>query len=380
MDKIKKLLDIDDDVDQFTKPPKKDKGNTTIKDVVTLIEDYNLMADLLQLPETSQKNNYLLNIVDLATHEFDMEPLKTKESEEVKTAMETIFKRKYVKMPKASIRTDNGTEFKGEVDKYLKDNDIFHSVSMPYRHTQLSAVESLNKQIGYLLNSYMNSKEFKTKTVFRDWDDPKILELVRVNLNELRKKDAPYTEKTIFDHVDKSVNLKATPKFQVGDIVHYALTYPENALGEKQPTANFRVGDFRWSPVPKKIKQVLYYTGAIPFRYMLDEMPEVSFTENQLMKSKEEEQKFVVKEIIGEKTQKKKKYYQVWWKGYLKKDATFEPEDQLIEDGLEDYITAFKEKKKEDAKKKADERKKAAEKKAAEKKVPVRKQPPRGRR
>jgi hypothetical protein len=353
MDKIKKLLDIDDDVDQFTKVPKKDKGFTKVKDVVTQIEDYNLMADLLQLPETSRGNNWLLNIVDLATNEFDMEPVPNKESETIKKAMETIFKRKYVKMPKASLRTDNGTEFKGEVDKYLKDNDVFHSVSMPYRHTQLSVVESLNKQIAYLLNSYMSSKEFKTKAVYKDWDDPKILELVRVNLNELRKKKAPYTEKTIFDHVDEEVNLKKEPKFKVGDIVHYALTYPENALGQKQPTAKFRTGDFRWSPVPKKIKQVFYYTGAIPFRYMLDEMPEVSFTENQLMKSKEEEQKFVVKEIIGEKTQKKKKFYLVWWKGYKKDtESTWEPEEQLIEDGLEDYIQQFKDKKKETAKNK----------------------------
>lgn len=346
MNALKKLLEIDEDVDKFTKSIKKEKKYTKIKDVVTQIEDYNLMADLLQLPKTKKGNNYLLNIVDLATREFDMEPIKTKESEQVKKAMDAIFKRKYINIPEASIRTDNGTEFKGEVDKFLKQNDIYHSVSMPYRHTQLNMVESLNRQIGYLLNSYMNSKEFKTKKEFKEWDDPKILQTIRVKLNELRKTKAPYTEKTIFDFIDKEINLKAKPKYKINDIVHYQLSYPQNALGKKQPTANFREGDFRFSPVPKKIQQVLYYTGDIPFRYILDGMPQVSFTESQLMPSKEKQEKFIVREIIGEKTEKKKKYYLVWFKGYLKKDATWEPEKQLIEDGLKSYIDAFKRKKK----------------------------------
>ena len=33
-----------------------------------------------------------------------------------------------------------------------------------------------------------------------------------------------------------------------------------------------------------------------------------------------------------------KKYYLVKWKGYDKKQSTWEPEEQLIEDGLQAYI------------------------------------------
>jgi len=38
------------------------------------------------------------------------------------------------------------------------------------------------------------------------------------------------------------------------------------------------------------------------------------------------------------------KYYLVWWDKYLKKDATYEPENQLIDDGLQNYIDDFEKK------------------------------------
>ncbi len=53
-------------------------------------------------------------MVDLATHEFDIEPMKTKKSKEALQAMKNIFKRTHLKQPKASLRTDNGTEFMEE--------------------------------------------------------------------------------------------------------------------------------------------------------------------------------------------------------------------------------------------------------------------------
>jgi len=335
-DKLKSQLNIND---TFTKTVKKEKKQTKISDVVTLIEDYNLMADLLHLPTTKEGYKYLLVIVDLATHEFDIEPLKTKESKEVLKAMKTIFKRNYVKQPKATIRTDNGTEFQGDVHKYLKDHKIFHSISMPYRHQQLSMVESLNRSLGILLNGYMNNKELETKKPYKEWTD--VVDVIRKELNKIRKVKAPYTEKTIFDYKDKPIDMKKPPLYKVGELAHYKLSYPENALGHKQPTAQFRVGDFRWSALPKKIEQIYYYSGQIPYRYRLEGMPYVSFPESELMLSKAKEAKYKVKKIVGKKTEKKKVYYLVNWKGYKKADNTWEPKTQLIEDGLQEYITSF---------------------------------------
>ena len=337
--KLKKSLDIDD---KFTKSVKKPKEQTKINDAITQLPYYNYMADILFLPKTKERYKYLLVIVDMATHEFDIEPMRTKEAKEVLSAMRQIFSRKYIKKPEASLRTDNGTEFKGVVDKYLKDNHIFHSVTMPYRHQQLSMVESLNRTLGILFNGYMNSVEKKTGKIYNEWTD--VLEKVRKGLNKIRYVKPPYTEKTIFEYKDEPVNMSKKPKYKVGQLVHYQLSYPENALGHKQPTSQFRVGDYRWSSVPKKIKEIVYYSGEIPYRYILDNMPNVSFTDAQLMKSKEKVVKYTVKKIIGKKKVKNKIYYKVWWKNYKKKDATWEPKTQLVEDGLQQYIDEYENK------------------------------------
>lgn len=338
LDKLKTKLHIDD---TFTKAIRKEKVHTKINDYVTLLEDYNFMADILHLPTTKKGFKYCLVIVDMATHEFDIEPLKTKEAKEVLSAMKIIFTRNYVKKPKASLRTDNGTEFQGVVNKYLKDNKIHHSVSMPYRHQQLSMVESLNRTLGILFNGYMNAKEIETRKEYKEWTD--VIDTVRKELNKIRYTKPPYTKDTIFYHVDEPMNLKKDPQFKVGDLVHYKLSYPENALGKKQPTANFRVGDYRWSVVPKKIKQVLYYSGAVPYRYLLNDMPYVSFTEAELMPSDETEQKFIIKKIIGKKTVKKKIYYLVWWDKELKSQATWEPKEELLKDGplIQEYMDEY---------------------------------------
>ena len=338
MDNLKKLLKIDD---TFLKVAKKEKP-TKINDVITMMDGYNYMADLLYLPETKEGYKYLLVITDLATREFDIEPLKNKSVDEVLKAMKTIFKRKYISIPKASLRTDNGTEFKSTFDKWLKDHNIFHSVSMPYRHSQLSMVESLNKTLGYLFNGYCNQIEVKTGKSYREWTD--IVNIVRKELNKIRYRKAQYNEKTIFDHVDKLVNLTKDPKFKVGDIVHHLLSYPESALGIKQPTSKFRVGDYRFSTVPKKIQQVLYYSGPIPYRYILDGMNNVSFTENQLIPSKEKHHKYIVEKIIGKKSVKKRIYYLIKWKKYKINEATWEPKDKLLEDGLDSFIKEYEKK------------------------------------
>lgn len=341
MDKLKKLLNIDE---TFTKPIKKEKKFTKIKDGATLIEGYNYMADITYLPETKKGFKYLLVIVDLATKKFDIEPLKTKTTDEVLIAVKKMFKRKYIKLPKGSIRTDNGAEFKGNFHEYLKDNEIFHSVSMPYRHQQLSMVESLNKQLNRLFNGYMNAIEKKTKKPYKEWTDA--VDTVRDELNKIREVKPLYNEKTIFDHKDEPINMSKEPKFKVGDLVHYKLSYPENALGNKQPTANFRVGDYRWSSIPKKIERIFYYSGAIPYRYSLKDMDYVSFPESELMESDEKEEKFKVKKIIGKKKEKNIIYYLVWWDGYKKDDATWEPKTNLIKDDLLDYIKEYEDEQK----------------------------------
>ena len=73
MDKILQKLGIDE---KYSKPVKIKKEFSKVKDNIPLIQDYNFMADILELPETNKGFKYLLVVVDLATDEFYIEPMK----------------------------------------------------------------------------------------------------------------------------------------------------------------------------------------------------------------------------------------------------------------------------------------------------------------
>ena len=163
-------LGISDKILKHSSKKKKVKFEK-VKDIIPQAEDYNFQADYLELPTTAKGYNRLLVMVDLATDEIDFEPTKNKSADTTLKAMKVIFKRPYLNKPYASIRTDSGTEFKGAVKKYLYEESILHSVSLPGRHRQTANVESANKQIGRFLNAYMNTVENKTGSVYREWTD-----------------------------------------------------------------------------------------------------------------------------------------------------------------------------------------------------------------
>jgi hypothetical protein len=326
MNALLKKLKIDE---TYTKPLKKPiwdsvKQNTYPK------QDYNFMADVLFLPETKEKFKYLLVVVDLWSDEFDIEPIKNKEPQTILDAMKTMFKRKHIKEPYASIRTDDGNEFKGVFHKYLNDNNILHRVGEPGRHQQLANVENLNRTLGRLLNGYMNSVEEATGKVYREWTD--VIDVIRTDLNELRKKPDGNIYK-MASITDKE------PTFKIGDVVIRKSEKPRNALGNIQPTSNFRVGDYRWDTTnPRKIIKVLYYPNNI--RYVLNGFPNVSYTENELKRVKSQE-KYAVRQLIGKKKERNVTYYLVWWRKYKKSESTWEKERDLIEDGLKFLIDKF---------------------------------------
>ena len=348
MKALKNLLQINE---KFTKVKQSPKLFNSVKDNIPLIPDYNYMADLLFLPTDKKGYKFALIIVDLATDEFDIEAIKDKNPETILKAMLKMFKRPYIKKPYSSIRTDGGTEFKGIFNKYLFDNDILHKTALPGRHTQMANVENLNRTIGRLFNGYMNAEEEKTGKVFKEWTN--VIDTIRVELNSIRKKEVPKD----FDKYDdypfvksyetnvikgKTINTPIESKFKVDDLVYRKLDEPENALGHKQNTKNFREGDYRWDKTPRKITQVLNYTGDVPFRYMVNGIKNASYTDFQLKKASERVEKFKVKKILNKRMDGRKVLYLVWWYGELKKNATWQPRKELIKD-IPDIINDYEE-------------------------------------
>jgi hypothetical protein len=332
-------LEIDETYTQIKKRPK--HYNKFIDSIVP-IEHYNYMSDLIELPKSKQGFKYLLVVMDLATNKFDIEPMKNKDDETTLKAFKTLLKRKILILPEISLKTDNGTEFKGEFHKFLKEKEIFHKYSMPYRKTQMAPVESLNSSIGRILMNYLNKKtmELNDKNIdetYTNWTD--ILPEIRKDLNKYRERDLKelikYQEELNFNPYESK-----TPKYKIGDVVHYQLDKPQTIKGEKLDT-KFRHGDRRFSIDSRKIINILQYPNQPYYRYKLFEMPHVSFTDSQLIPSTKEDNYLSVKKIIGKKTENKKLYYLVWFKGELKKQALYLSKDNLIEDGFEDEIKEF---------------------------------------
>ena len=97
-----------------------------------------------------------LNIIlDIATRQFDCEKLKNKDSTTVLKAFKKICdKSDYLTIPKYSLITDSGTEFKGEFKKFFHDNNILLRVAIAGRHRQNIVAESAIRLISFLLINY----------------------------------------------------------------------------------------------------------------------------------------------------------------------------------------------------------------------------------
>jgi hypothetical protein len=213
-------------------------------------------------------------------------------------------------------------------------------------------IESLNSQITKLIMIFLNqkSKQNANGVEFSEWDE--LLPNLRITLNEHRNKRfkalQKYNEK--YDVVNSNI-VEKLPKFKVGQVVHYMLNYPENFNMDKIGSEKFRNGDYRYSQVTRKIIKVLHMDSYPFYRYMLEGIPKASYSEYELLPASVNYSTFKVNKIIGKQTIKKKIHYLVWWKGELKSQATYEPKDNLIEDGLQDYLDAYEEEVKEKSKK-----------------------------
>jgi hypothetical protein len=260
------------------------------------IKGNTLFIDIAHYPTTTFGYKYLLVATDPVTREFDIEPMKNKDSDGVLKAFLKMTKRDYIDMPKYFLVSDNGSEFQGVFQKYLYDESIFHKQALRGRHKQLAVVDNLINTINRIINAYMTKKEVETNKVSKNWYD--VINTVRTELNEVRKVDI----KKLQDEYEQNPPLVETatekivkqgkksvieyefkkPRFKVGQKVYRLLELPKNALGEVQ-TGKFRTGDYRIDEQRREIKQIVQMNGQGPtFRYILEGIPNVSYEESEL--------------------------------------------------------------------------------------------------
>ena len=194
----------------------------------------------------------------------------------------------------------------------------------------------------------MNSIELKTGKIYREWTD--IVDKLRIDLNKLRKKDVSNIDLATHKYPVPDTT-KSKPKYNVGDFVYRKLDKPKNALNETINSDVFREGDFRFDPIPVKIKQILYYPGKVTYRYMLSGIKNASFTEDELMPAPDaEEEQVEIKMILDKRFFDGEDHYQVWMYGELKKDAGWYAKSDLLKTVdkklLDDFDKSIKKKKK----------------------------------
>jgi hypothetical protein len=311
----------------------------TVKEHIFPKSGYNYQCDTLMLPITKAGFRYLLVMVDLWSNYIDIEPVKDKQAETMLQAMKTIFKRDYLKKPEATLKTDQGTEFKQKFDQYLFDNSILHLTSLPDRHKQMANVESLNKILGQLFMTYLTNKSHELGHDYNDWTD--IVDTVRTELNNIKNHPKDLNPRT---HIPPEISTNE-PKYNLGDFVYRRLEKPLNKFGDKYHNSKFRAGDNRFDiNQPRKIVNIVAYKNS--WRYIINDFPNVSYDEAELMPAKETEEKYTILKIIGKKIINKKIHYLVYWKGYKKSEATYEPQDNLLEDGAAEFIQEYEDEQK----------------------------------
>ena len=245
--------------------------------------------------------------------------MKSTKSSETDNAFKKIVKREYLNLPEISLKTDGGSEFKGDFNKFLIKEKIAHITAYPGRHSQMAPVESLNKTLGRIFNGIMNTQEIKTGKTNREWNVN--LNKIREELNDFRERDLDEIEKEQEDAFFDPSESKKTSKFKEGDIVYYALTEPRTIIGHKVgDKSKFRVGDRTFSFEKKSIVDILYYPDKPFYRYKLKTMPHISFIENELLLAKE-----LPDDYIGMKIKKKfnKTIYNGKVKSFDKKNRWF---------------------------------------------------------
>jgi hypothetical protein len=279
MDKILDELGLNNPSNKLKALFSKVRKNPTPATVQTRNPGYIYQADLLFLPNDGG-NKYCLTVVDTNNHAVDAEPLKSKNPREIVNAFEKIFKRKYLPLPKYSVETDPGGEFKNDtVANYLNKNKIFLRIGTSGRSNQQSVVEHYNGLIATLLFKLMTVDELTHGIESHEWVEslPKIIEL----LNKYKTKKKQREEIDVLATSTEDI-------IPIGTSVRYALDKPRNVIDEKRLHGKLRATDVRWSLKPSKIKFISLRPDQ-PVLYELDNVKSNFFTRNQLQLIEDDE-------------------------------------------------------------------------------------------
>ena len=172
---------------------------------------------------------------------MDAEAIMNKKSKDVADAFKRIYRRGIIKKPH-TLTMDGGSEFKGDVLNWLKNENIAYRYGKPGRHRQLAVVERTNQYLAAGLFRRMTAQELLTGTPSKEWVDdlPKFVQYINAKRKRKPPKQ-PKTNKTQCSGDDCTL-------LDIGTKVRVKLDHPIDAATDKKLHGKFRITDIRYDP------------------------------------------------------------------------------------------------------------------------------------
>lgn len=194
------------------------------------------LLDMTKFYKTNQGFKWILICIDIFTRKADALPMKNKTAETTLTALKIIFE----KMGEPQIcASDNGSEFKGVVAGYLRNNSIIQKMSEVGDHNSLGIVDRFSQTIKNILYRSMTRRE---TTVWYD----RLQQYINAynntdhtNLDDMTPNEAQkYPSDTLKVQDDRIMQQPANKTLKIGDIVRVKL---KKSVFEKGYTRRYSI-------------------------------------------------------------------------------------------------------------------------------------------
>ena len=198
-----------------------------------------LQIDLMVMEKEATRNKnfkYGFVVIDIYSRYGDVIPIKNKTSVSCLEA----FKKYINKINKniISITTDNGSEYKGEFSKFLKEKDIYHKMVEPNDHHAMGIVDRFIQTIRrMILAKWVENGNL-------DWIS--VIDDVLKDYNNRFHKGIEETPNNVFENkAEPKLNDRLVDQLQIGDNVRILL--PKSKFDKRSSTQN-------WSNEVYKVK------------------------------------------------------------------------------------------------------------------------------
>ena len=246
-------------------------------------------ADLLYLPHDKVYQNtykYTLNVIDIASGYAASRPLKTKKAKEVAEMFKDIYKKGPLKYPE-ELHVDSGTEFKGEVLKLMKENNVpVKSVVTKYHHSFTAFVENFNKQLAMMLFKPQDAQELRSGKDSKIWVKNLMKFVTKLNNRKLDRTKMTPSKAIKLENVELKIKPYEPEDVAPVDGLYRYLLEP----GEENSDSKRRATDNIWSRGTFRLDRIIENPGQRVL-YYLDEGPKRAFVREELMLIPEDTQK-----------------------------------------------------------------------------------------